>query len=270
LDALKRRFYDGDAQAVQDIRTLLDGPPEVSISSALERLRGIVPSCMEWFGSSVSSFVSTELSRKLEQFYGGLYVEQEYEPGEDPLDVASQWSDLIEVLSRAPAQASDIEIEVALDEAQIRRLRDQRRAIPEKLAESIPEGTVKLGLDYAVPMKHLGELLQLYDRFLPQGKSYVFGHIGNAHLHAQMLPERKEEIEAFHGIQKKLAREVCSLGGSVSGEHGIGKIKHADLVLMLGQEGIEEICRIKKMMDPNGILNRGNMVKSDCYVDGQE
>jgi len=266
LDALKRHFHDADTAAEQDIMSLMDGVE----ATRVERFRGIVPSCMEWFGSSVSCFVSTGLSRKLERYYGALYVEQEYEESRGPEEVAATWSDLIELVSQdAEAEEVGVEIEAALNEAQVRRLRDERRTIPEKLAEAIPDGQVKLGLDFAVPMRCLEKLLELYDTCLPKGKSYVFGHIGNAHLHASLLPRTPAEIEECRAIRDRLAQEVCSLGGSISGEHGIGKLKHDDLVLMLGREGIEEICRIKGIMDPRGILNRGNMVKAECCNDCQ-
>lgn len=267
LDALRRLGSTGDRAATRDIRTLLGDPDAQDLDCSPEGFCGIVPSCMEWFGMSVASFVSTELSSKLRRFYGMLYVEQEYDAAEGPLEIASRWSELMELLRvKEGIGEADLDIEVALDEAQVRRLREQRRTIPEKLNEAIAPGAVKHGLDFAVPLRHLDKLLELYDAFLPAGKSYVFGHIGNAHLHANMLPQTPEELAECRAIHDRLAKEVCSLGGTVSGEHGIGKLKHDDLELMLGREGIAEICRIKKIMDPNGILNRGNMIRAECYV----
>jgi D-lactate dehydrogenase (cytochrome) len=120
---------------------------------------------------------------------------------------------------------------------------------------------MKIGMDFAVPMQHLGKLLKLYDDSLPKGKSYVFGHIGNAHLHSSILAEDAHELESYRSLTRNLAAEVCKLGGSISGEHGIGKLKHELLEIMLGTEGIDEIRRIKRILDPNLILNIGNMVK---------
>jgi len=117
-----------------------------------------------------------------------------------------------------------------------------------------------MAMDFSVPVEHLKRLLELYDRKLPSGRAYIFGHIGNAHLHVNLLPQNTKEQEEDGLLYMDLAREVCSMGGSVSGEHGIGKLKHEALEIMLGAEGIEEIRRLKKIMDPNGILNIGNMV----------
>ena len=133
--------------------------------------------------------------------------------------------------------------------------------MPEKLNELIRPGMVKIGTDFAVPMEHLGRLLKLYDETLPAGKSYVFGHIGNAHIHSNILAENSEELESYRSLSRKLALEVCKLGGSVSGEHGIGKLKRELLEVMLGAAGINEIRRIKRILDPNLILNANNMVK---------
>ena len=62
---------------------------------------------------------------------------------------------------------------------------------------------------------------------------------------------------------RRIGEEVCKMGGSVSGEHGIGKLKHEALEMMLGPEGINEIKTIKKLFDPNLILNIGNIVTID-------
>ena len=81
---------------------------------------------------------------------------------------------------------------------------------------------------------------------MPAGKSYPFGHIGNAHIHCNTIPENEEEAISSRQIVRRIGEEVCKLGGSVSGEHGIGKLKHEALEMMLGPEGINEIKTIKK------------------------
>ena len=218
------------------------GAPERPGIQDLEQLRDVVPSCMEWLGATVARFLSEERAEKLKGNYGCLYVEQEYPNGEDPMAWASQWAHLVDMLNCCGGtDARAIETEVALDENQIRKMRRDRQSVPEKLNELIRPGMVKIGTDFAVPMQHLGTLLKLYDNALPAGKSYVFGHIGNAHLHSNILAENAEELKLYRSLLLKLAVEVCKVGGSVSGEHGIGKLKHEVLEIMLGTEGINEI-----------------------------
>ena len=261
LDLFKRCFHGGDRSLKKKIDQVLANMTNMSEAPRCERFSKITPACMEWFGASVAAFLSPEQALKMKDFYGCMYVEQEYPSGEDPLDAAQQWAKLVEAINEG--QSNKIDAEFALDQAQIRNWRDERKKVPERLNESIRPGRVKVGMDYAVPIKKLGDLLKLYDDLLPAGKSYGFGHIGNAHIHANVIPENEEEAMASRRIVRQIGLEVCKMGGSVSGEHGIGKLKHEALEMMLGPEGINEIKTVKKLFDPKLILNIGNMVKID-------
>jgi D-lactate dehydrogenase (cytochrome) len=262
LDNFKRYSYDRQKTLRPELERGLAESIEGPGIPDLERFSGVVPSCMEWFGASVAPFLSEDRAGRLKGYYGCLYVEQEYSEAEDSMEILSQWALLVDRLNTSAAVASPpVETEVALDESRIRKMRRDRKAVPEKLNESIRPGMMKIGMDFAVPMQHLGKLLKLYDDSLPKGKSYVFGHIGNAHLHSGILAEDAHELESYRSLTRNLAAEVCKLGGSISGEHGIGKLKHELLEIMLGTEGIDEIRRIKRILDPNLILNIGNMVK---------
>lgn len=262
LNYFKRYFYDRDeglGEEVEKMLVKLSGPANVP---DLEEFRCVVPSCMEWFGASVAPLLSHERAGKLAGVYGCIYVEQEYPAEEDPMVRASQWALLVKMLNDSPPTDSHpIETEVALDENQIRKMRKDRQNVPERLNELIRPGMVKIGTDFSVPIAHLGTLMKLYDDALPSGKSYIFGHIGNAHLHSNILAENGEELESYRSLTRKLALEVCKLRGSVSAEHGIGKLKREMLEMMLGEDGINEIRKIKRILDPNFILNMDNMVK---------
>ena len=58
------------------------------------------------------------------------------------------------------------------------------------------------------------------------------------------------------------SNRYVSLGGTVTAEHGIGKVKHPFLEVMLGKEGIEELRKFKLSLDPSNILGRDNMFKA--------
>ena len=64
-------------------------------------------------------------------------------------------------------------------------------------------------------------------------------------------------------FKRKVSEKALELGGSPSAEHGIGKIKREYMQLMYGEEGVEEIRRIKRILDPKNILCRGNIVEVD-------
>ncbi len=147
------------------------------------------------------------------------------------------------------------------------RLKSFRHALPETVnrrvgarAASCP-GLTKLGTDFAVPDARLEELVALYRSLLDQaGFEYViFGHIGNNHLHVNILPRDMAEYERGKAVYVQIARQVVEWGGTVSAEHGIGKLKKPLLRLMVGDDGIAEMLAVKKVFDPDCLLNRGNL-----------
>ncbi|MBI5569842.1 MAG: FAD-binding oxidoreductase [Desulfomonile tiedjei] len=262
LHHVRRWVRDGDAAAQPDKARAFKALTGEDFGSFPQRFGSLLPACLEWFGSSVTALFPPQRAERFTGAYGCLYVEQEYSPTEDPFAVASQWGELIQLINGFRESVSGrVEVEVALDEKQVRGWRNERKGVPEKLNEMIGPGMVKIGMDFAVPPSQLPWLMDLYDGMLPAGKSFVFGHIGNAHLHVNLVPESPEEAREFRTLYTTIAREVIDKGGSLSGEHGIGKLKHDALQMMLGGEGIVEIARIKQVLDPYSILNRNNMFR---------
>ena len=155
----------------------------------------------------------------------------------------------------------------AWESCEIERIKAFRHAVPESVNATIAEikknypKIHKLGTDFAVSDENFDELVAFYRKTLESCgiKHAVFGHIGNNHLHINMLPANYEELEKAKEIYSLIAKKVISLGGTVSAEHGIGKIKHKYLETMFGEHGINEMKRIKKVFDPDLILNIGNM-----------
>ncbi len=222
----------------------------------------VVPSCMEWFGKSTSALLPESQGNYLSKFYGALFVEQEYDDMEQMLESASQWAKLIENFNlHKIGVVNPITTQVALDSQQSRSLRNLRRSIPEKLNENIHPGFSKIGSDFSVPAQNLEQLLEMYDDELPKNSSYVFGHIGNSHLHANILPQNGVELETAHQIMLKMMERIISIGGSISGEHGIGKIKNRHFEKTVDENTLKQMISIKIAMDPNNILNRHTLLK---------
>jgi D-lactate dehydrogenase (cytochrome) len=227
----------------------------------LKKYAGLIaPSCAEWLHNSTAAFLSEVSSRQLHASYGALYVEQDYPEGESYTEKASLWAELIEETASLTVSRKEIASELAADSGRIRQMKRDRLRVPEALNEAILPGMTRIGLDFSLPMDMLHELLRLYDSYLPPDISYIYGHIGNAHLHANILPRHQSEVNLAKEAYTKIAREFCRLGGSLSGEHGIGKLKHNDLKMMMGTSGLEEIRRIKTAFDPDHILNRQTMI----------
>lgn len=137
-----------------------------------------------------------------------------------------------------------------------------RHEIPVLVNEIIRErGIPKVGTDIAVPSERFREMFDIYQKELSgSGMDHlIFGHIGDSHLHANILPKNGQEQIKAKGIYLKFAKKAVSLGGTVSAEHGIGKLKHAFLREMYGDRGISEMIRVKKYLDPGFILSRDNI-----------
>lgn len=188
----------------------------------------------------------------------------------------------IELASTAEAQLEGAEALLELLEAsgssadtawsatspvEIERLKAFRHALPEAINRLIGAralacpGLTKLGTDFAVPDEALAPLMEAYREIMTEAQlEYViFGHIGNNHLHLNILPRNLAEYQRGKKIYQDLARRVLEWGGTVSAEHGIGKLKKPLLELMLGASGLEAMRLVKKVFDPETLLNPGNI-----------
>ncbi len=117
----------------------------------------------------------------------------------------------------------------------------------------------KVGTDFAVPDGALREMFALYRQGLSEKglPSVIFGHIGNNHVHVNVLPRNMEELETAGELYLRWAREAVRLGGAVSGEHGIGRLKKDLLKIQYPPNVLEAMCLVRKAFDPAGILAPG-------------
>jgi FAD/FMN-containing dehydrogenase len=142
------------------------------------------------------------------------------------------------------------------------RFRRFRHALPELVNDTMRRrGFLKLGSDYAVPIARSREMLALYhDALRRLALDYViFGHIGDAHVHVNILPKSQAEFDAGQRLMLDFARHAVSLGGTVSAEHGLGKRKAHLLALQYTPEQIDSMREVKRRLDPRWLLNRGNL-----------
>ena len=154
---------------------------------------------------------------------------------------------------------------VAMNEKTRREFLEKRHFIPEQMSEMTKgSGLPKVSTDLAVPCGKNEVMLQFYaDNLRKSGLRYfIFGHIGDAHLHVNMLPSGKTDYDKARKLQLEFVKKSVSLGGTVSAEHGIGKSKRGFLKLLYGEKGIREMFEVKKTLDPNLILGRGNIFKT--------
>ena len=148
------------------------------------------------------------------------------------------------------------------------RFKQFRHALPENVNAIIAERKQhfpefhKLGTDMSVMEENFRSMMKYYHSLLRDAnlEYVIFGHIGDYHVHVNILPKNMEELKVGEKIYGKFAKKAVEYGGSISGEHGIGKIKRKFLSIMYSQENLEEMRLIKKTLDPSLMLNYGNII----------
>ena len=87
----------------------------------------------------------------------------------------------------------------------------------------------------------------------------IFGHIGDNHVHVNILPRDDAEAQAAREIYCALCAARSPLAATISAEHGIGKIKRDYLRELYGEGHLREMAALKRAFDPSCILGRGNI-----------
>ncbi len=156
---------------------------------------------------------------------------------------------------------------VARNETDRHRLLFFRHAVPEAVnmlidqrKKSDPKIT-KLGTDMAVANHQLKEIMAIYRSMLTENnlQSAIWGHIGDNHLHVNILPRNGAEYDLGKKIYASWANIVSTNGGAVSAEHGVGKLKASFLEIMFGPENINGMAKTKASLDNKALLGRDNM-----------
>jgi glycolate oxidase len=152
------------------------------------------------------------------------------------------------------------EIQVASLAEEREKLWKSRRAVSSAIVQLNP---TKISEDATVPrskipemVKRLREIAAKYNLHLP-----VFGHAGDGNLHPNILADKnnKEEMERVEKAVAEIFQAALELGGTLSGEHGIGIMKRPYLQWELGEVGMNYLRAIKRAVDPNNILNPGKI-----------
>ena len=151
-------------------------------------------------------------------------------------------------------------VHVAVDEEESARLWAARRAVSPSMARARP---TKLGEDISVPRSAIPDALAAvrdiaarYRLLIP-----VFGHISDGNLHPNILFDRHdpEEVDRVNRAAAEIFAAAVRLGGTLTGEHGIGALKKEYLAMALHPVELEMMRRVKEAFDPAGILNPGKV-----------
>jgi glycolate oxidase len=163
-------------------------------------------------------------------------------------------------IARIVRECGARDVRTAADAAEADRFWNARRAISPSLARRRPN---KLGEDIAVPRSAIGAMSRRVREIAAKYRLEIplFGHIGDGNLHPNILCDRRdpEEMARVAGAAREIFEAAVALGGTLSGEHGIGLLKKQFMELDLGPDAIALMRRIKDALDPNGIMNPGKV-----------
>lgn len=246
-----------------DLLSFVDEARDLSISNfGSENSDGINATLIEYFDDRALRFIAEKFPDTPADMAGAIFFEQET-TAENEDSLLEAWNQLFE------KHGADLERSWFTTNDQDReKMRAFRHALPVSVNERVVKNKQrKIGTDMAVPDGNFASFLRYYKETLgASGLDYViFGHIGDCHLHANMLPKDEIEAEKARHIYGRCVAQAIMLGGTVSAEHGIGKLKRKYLAAMMGERYLNEMAELKKAFDPKCILGRGN-VFNESYL----
>jgi glycolate oxidase len=153
-----------------------------------------------------------------------------------------------------------LEVRVAKDDAEANKLASARRSAFSALARVAPTTILE---DATVPRSELARMIRFVEAIAKKYKLKIgtFGHMGDGNLHPTFLTDERNHDE-MHRVEeafKEIFDEAIRLGGTITGEHGVGLAKKSFLPKFLGDAQMRVMRELRKTLDPNGILNPGKM-----------
>jgi len=173
--------------------------------------------------------------------------------------------DTLPYLLQALASAAEGDGMIELDVAMEGRARDQlwaaRKALSPALRSVAPG---KINEDVVVPVSRIPELVAGVQALARDYTLTIvtFGHAGNGNLHVNILyhPDDADENTRAHAALPRIFELTLALGGTLSGEHGIGLAKRDFMAQAFTPETLATMRAIKAALDPDGILNPGKVL----------
>lgn len=153
-----------------------------------------------------------------------------------------------------------MEVRLARDEAEATRLASARRSAFSALARVAPTTILE---DATVPRSELAHMIRFVEQVARKHKLRIgtFGHMGDGNLHPTFLTDERNhaEMERVHEAFKEIFDEAIRLGGTITGEHGIGVAKKGFLPKFAGDAAMRVMRELRRALDPQGVLNPGKM-----------
>jgi glycolate oxidase len=152
------------------------------------------------------------------------------------------------------------EVSMAEDEDARDKLWEARRAVSPALYHISP---TKINEDIVVPRNKIPDMLKRLRRLSEESgiKIVNFGHAGDGNIHVNIMVDKNNKEEYTKGVElvKQVFQETLELGGTLSGEHGVGLTKAPYIGMEISETGLSIMKSIKQVFDPKNILNPGKI-----------
>lgn len=215
---------------------------------------GLLPTAVELMDAVTLRAVEYHLPTGVSSETGTLLlIEQD---GYDQVDVQREIL-MVEQLCR---EKGAIQVQIAVNQKEREELWKTRRAASDALGRIYPN---KLGEDIVVPRSKIPEMVRRINQIAKQFGLLiaVFGHAGDGNLHPNILFDQQQagQRELVEQAAASIFQAALDLGGTLSGEHGIGLLKREFLPLALEEDVVAMMKGIKQLFDPAGLLNPGKI-----------
>jgi len=217
----------------------------------------IDPCSLEYFDHNSLKRLKSKHKNIPDHSRAALFFEQDVS---EPKDYDRVMEDWYEFLSAENIMLDDSWF--AQGPKDIQKFHDFRHDVPILINEENSRAKrVKLGTDMAVPDDHFMAMMEFYQETLKvNGLDHVmFGHLGDNHIHINLLPEVSQKNMA-QNVYDQMVDQVLQWKGTVSAEHGIGKLKKKYFAKMVGPKGLNDLRKIKECLNPADRLGTGNIL----------
>ncbi|MBN1582049.1 MAG: FAD-binding protein [Anaerolineae bacterium] len=215
---------------------------------------GVLPATLEIIDETAVRCVEDYLHLGLDCSAEAMLI---VETDGDPQSAARE----IEVVAEVCRQGGAREVTIARDAAESDVLWRARRSVSPSLGRVRPN---KLGEDIVVPRAAIPDMVIEIKKISVKHDLpiVIFGHAGDGNLHPNILFDRRDEDEwkRVEAAVSDLFAAAVKLGGTLSGEHGVGTLKKPYLEMALGPLAIEVMSSVKRALDPDNILNPGKVL----------
>ncbi len=250
-------------------RTTADALAFVGAARVEDRARaGVRPRCLELLDGGCLDIMRAQDTAIVPPREAGaaVFFEEEHALAQDAaMATMEAWWGLLE---RSPGSLPDDTV-IADDPARQDELRRLRHAVPATLNEEgrtyEADGGRKISTDWAVPFEALAPFMAEADRRLDAAaveRVFRYGHVGNGHPHYNLLVRDADERRRADEVVAWMCEEACRLGGTITAEHGMGKVKLHHAHHRFDPLTQAAMRAIKDRFDPAGILAPGNLFPS--------